>query len=197
MLVTSAHLSAPTLTREFRRQAMLSLLIRPIRNAVSVLVANDSPGQIAAAIALGTVAGFVPKGNLIAVALITLLMALRVNRTAGLMSVALFSWVGSLADGFTHQVGARVLAIESMQPHYAWAYELPLGPWIGFNNTVVLGSLLVGLYLVYPVYVLSRLTLDKIQPPIAAWLMRWRVARWLLGADISSRFGVPASLGVG
>jgi multisubunit Na+/H+ antiporter MnhE subunit len=31
-----------------------------------------------------------------------------------------------------------------------------LGPWLGFNNTIVTGSLLLGLYLAYPVYWLTR-----------------------------------------
>ena len=31
-------------------------------------------------------------------------------------------------------------------------FNLPLGPWLGFNNTVVAGSFLLGLYISYPVY---------------------------------------------
>lgn len=174
---------------------MLSLVLRPLRGFVAVLVANDSSRQIAAGVALGAVIGLVPKGNLIAATLAILLCSLRVNRTAGLLAAAAFSWIGLHADAFTHRLGASLLTIESLQPYYAAAYNLPLGPWIGFNNTVVLGSLVVGLYAAYPVYLIAKLLLDRYQAPLAAWLMRRRVARWLLGADLTSRLGLSGPLG--
>lgn len=176
---------------------MLSYFLRPLRGAVSVFAANESPRQIAAGMALGAVLGMVPKGNLIAVVLLTLLFALRMNRTAGLLTAAAFSLVSLALDPFTHRLGARLLSIVSMQPTYAWLYDLPLGPWIGFHNTVVIGSLVVGLYIAYPVYLVSRIVLDRVHAPIARWLMRYRVARWLMGADLSSRFGIGTSMGAG
>ncbi|MEM9186541.1 MAG: TIGR03546 family protein [Planctomycetota bacterium] len=176
---------------------MLSLLLRPLRNAALVLLANDSSRQIAAGVAIGMVLGLVPKGNLIAVALGVALFGLKVNRSAGLLSAAAFSWMGAATDGFTHNLGAKALAVDGMQSTYAWLYELPLGPWIGFNNTVVLGSLLLGLYASYPCYLAAKLLLDRFQTPIAAWLKRRRVTRWLLGADLTTRFGTPLGIGVG
>ncbi|MEM6330443.1 MAG: TIGR03546 family protein [Planctomycetota bacterium] len=173
---------------------MLSAVIRPLRGAVAMLAANDSPRQIAAGVALGAVIGLTPKGNLIAATLLALLLATRVNRSAGLGAAALFSWVGLHADGLTHRIGAYLLTLKDMQPHYAAAYELPLGPWIGFNNTVVLGSLVLGLYIAYPVYLLARMPLDRYQAPVAAWLRRRRVGRWLLGADVTSRVGLPTQV---
>lgn len=176
---------------------MLTLILRPIRNVAAVLVANDSPRQIAAGAALGVVIGFVPKGNLIAIALLMLLLAIKVNRTAGLLAAGLFSWVGFMTDGFTHRLGAYLLSIESLQPYYAWTYELPLGPWVGFNNTVVLGSLVLGLYLSYPIYLLMMPFLSRYQAPVGAWIMRRRVTRWLLGAELTSRWSGPTGLGIG
>lgn len=141
------------------------------------------------------VLGLVPKGNLIAVSIGVMLMAFRVNRTAGLLSAALFSWIGLGLDGFTHRLGALVLALPPMQAMYAWLYDLPLGPWIAFNNTVVLGSLLVGLYLSYPCYLLTHLVYARIQPPAVRWITRYRIGRWLMGADWSERLGVTSVLG--
>lgn len=177
---------------------MLSLVIRPLRNIAAVLVANESPRQIAIGIALGVVIGLVPKGNLLAIALMVLLCSLRVNRTAGLLTACVFSWISVMADSFTHKLGAKILATESLQPVYAWVYELPLGPWIGINNTVVVGSLAMGLYVAYPSYLLAKLLLDRYHAPIAAWIRRTRIARWLLGADVTSRFGLSGNFsGVG
>lgn len=175
---------------------MLSLLVKPLRGAVAVLLANDSPRQIAAGVAIGMVLGLVPKGNLIALALGIVLCSLRVNRSAGLMAAAACSWLGVWLDPFCHRLGDRLLAYDRLQTTYAWLYDQPLGPWIGFNNTVVLGSLALGLYAAYPCYLAAKLLLDRFHAPVANWLKQRKIARWLLGADLTSRLGVP-TLGAG
>ena len=53
--------------------------LRPVRALLTLLSSADSPRQIALGFALGMLVGLVPKGNLIAVALVTLLFAARVN----------------------------------------------------------------------------------------------------------------------
>ena len=46
---------------------------------------------------------------------------------------------------------------EPFQATYASIFKLPFGAWIGFNNTVVTGSILMGLYVAYPVYWFTQL----------------------------------------
>lgn len=174
---------------------MLSYMLRPLRQLADVFLANDSPRQIALGITLGMVLGMVPKGNLIAAAMLVAILAFRVNRSAGLMSAALFSGVSLMLDGFSHRLGLKLLEVPGMQPTYAALYDMPLGPWIGFNNTVVLGSLMLGIYGAYPCYVVSRWTVARFQPPIARWLLRYKVARTLLGVDLSSRLGMSHLVG--
>ena len=60
-----------------------------------------------------------------------------------------------LAAGFT--IGMMIGHAEPIQATYASIFNLPLGPWLGFNNTIVIGSLLMGLYVAYPVFWFTRL----------------------------------------
>ena len=119
---------------------MVSLLLRPLRQLSLALVANESPRQVAWGFTLGMLAGLVPKGNLLAMALFMLLCALRVNKPAGLLALGIFSLVGIGLDPFAHSIGSLLLTWESARPLYAWWYSLPLAPWSGLNNTVVLAS---------------------------------------------------------
>jgi len=131
---------------------MLSPAIAVLRRSVRGLIAGDSPERLAAGFTLGMIIGLVPKGNLIAIWLCLLLFSMRANKRLGIAAAAVFSLVSPWADSFTHKLGASVLAIDSLQAWYAAVFNLPLGPWLGFHNTVVTGSLLVGLYLAYPTY---------------------------------------------
>lgn len=179
---------------------MLAALLKPTRQIVELFLGHESSQQIAAGAAIGAVAGLVPKDNLIALSLAVLLFSIRVNRSAGLLAMGLFAAVGPWFDPFLHRLGSRLLAAENLQPTYVWLYEQPLGPWIGFNNTVVLGALVVGLYIAYPVYAISEISVARCRKPVAAWLARRRATRWLAGADAASRLGpataiLPAGVG--
>ncbi len=168
---------------------MSDWLFSPLRAVAAILLANDSSRQIAAGVAIGVVLGLVPKATLLAVFLGVLLCALRVNKGAGLMTAAAVAAIAPLADGFTHKLGLKVLTLPSLQPTYAWLYDAPLGPWWGLHNTVVCGSLLLGLYLSYPIYLATRGTVDRVRPKAVKWILKYRLGRVLLGAQLSSRVG--------
>jgi uncharacterized protein (TIGR03546 family) len=136
---------------------MFSLVVKALRRLVGALLLDDSPRQLAAGFALGMMIGLLPKGNLIAVSLCVLVFSLRVNASVAILAAVAFTWVGAALEPFSANLGLRVLGIASMQATYASIFNLPLGPWLGFNNTVVMGSLLIGLYLAYPAYWASRI----------------------------------------
>lgn len=132
------------------------------RKAISALVANGAPTQLAAGFTIGMIVGLMPKGNLIALSLCVLLFSLRVNKGLSLIAIVLFTWIGPACDPLAHKLGASVLGSQSLQTCYAAVFNLPLGPWLGFENTVVTGSLLLGLYIAYPVYWLSRVICERL-----------------------------------
>ena len=120
-----------------------------LRKAVST---GDSPRLLAFSLALGMVLGLMPKGNLLAVLVSMVLFASRSNLAVAMISALLFSYVGPWADPLTDRLGAALLNWPVLRPTWMWLHSQPLVPWTSFNNTVVLGSLTLGLLLFYPVY---------------------------------------------
>ena len=55
------------------------IFLRPLRYLAQALILETTPRQLAWGFALGMLIGLIPKGNLIAVALMTLCCALRIN----------------------------------------------------------------------------------------------------------------------
>jgi len=139
---------------------MLSPIIGVFRKVVRMLLSSNAPGQLAAGVALGMMIGLVPKGNLIALSLCVLLFSLRCNKAVGIVVAVAASFVGPLADAFTHRIGLMVLSAKPLEAAYASIFNLPLGPWLGLDNTVVVGSLVLGAYLAYPVFWITRFVLQ-------------------------------------
>ena len=171
------------------KNAMTSYLFRPLRQLVQSLTGADTPRQIAWGFTLGMFVGLIPKGNLLAVLLTTLIFALRVNTSAALLAAGVFSWAGLLFDGFAHRVGSLALVWQSARPFYTWLYETPLGALLGTNNTVVVGQLLIALYLAYPIFWFANWFAVRVQPRISKWLLRYRAIRWIRGAEFGAQWG--------
>ena len=165
---------------------MLLRFIRPLRFLARAFTDADSPRQLALGVALGLMVGLVPKGNLIAVVLTLVLLGTRVNLFTGLATALLFSWVGILVDPISHRLGWMLLTAEGLRPMWTFLYGLPLMPWTGFNNTVVLGAFVLGACAFYPVYRLSVPLFARYQPSLVERLRKLKLARILRGTDLAA-----------
>ncbi len=153
---------------------MLLSLLRPVRYLIKAVTAERDPKRIALGVALGMLVGLVPKGNLTAGVLAFVLFAIRANLGAGLLTAFAVSAMSPWLDPLTHGIGLRLLSWNIVRNTMGSFHNAPVFPWLALNNTVVLGSLLLGLALVYPTYHLSHRLIEQIGPPIAAMLRRRR-----------------------
>ena len=62
-------------------------------------------------------------------------------------------------------------------------------PWTDFNNSIVMGSFVCGLLLVWPVHRISRPFFQKYTEKLARHVRHWWITKILLGAEWADRFG--------
>lgn len=152
---------------------MISHFARWLRGICRSLLTSAAPEQLAAGFTLGMLIGVMPKTNLIALSLCVALFSLRCHKGWGLAAAIVFSLASPLTDPFAHKLGATVLNFDSLQGVYAATFNAPFGPWWEFNNTVVAGSLLLGLYVAYPVYIAMRIVFTALQAALAQRADEW------------------------
>ncbi len=165
---------------------------KALRNVISLFLGGGSPRAIAFGFAMGMMVGLMPKGNLTAVAISTLVLATQANLTAAGLAGGLFTWAAVWTDPLAHRIGTSLLAQPSCQTHLAKFYEWPLAPWTALNNTVVLGSLVLSLILFYPAYHLAWLLFHHYQDRVAGRLDEFHVDRVLAGAEAAARLATSA-----
>ena len=170
---------------------MLRALLKPVRLVVRLLSDTTSSPQLAYGFALGMLIGLVPKANLIALILSTVLVATRANLGAAALGTVIFSWLGMVLDPLSHQIGLGLLTWGMLEPMWTSLYGLPLIPWTHFNNTVVLGSLLLGASLFFPVYFFSRLAIDRYRPQVEEFITKHRVLWWVDQTDKVTKWSIP------
>jgi uncharacterized protein (TIGR03546 family) len=136
---------------------MLTLL-KLLRSLVKTLHSDGSPAQIAFGVALGAALGLTPIANVHNALVILLLAVLNVSFAAGMFAWAVFVPVGFMLDPIFDRVG-RILLVDmaSLRPIWTAWDNIPGLALTNFNNTVVLGSLVVWIALFIPLYFAARL----------------------------------------
>jgi uncharacterized protein (TIGR03546 family) len=134
---------------------MVTWLAKQFHYYYGFLKTHDSPRQLALGVAFGVVLGLIPKGNLLAVLVAMLFFSLRVNLQMGMLTGLIVSFFAALLDPVTERLGHGLLTAPPLQGIWTFFYNTPLVPWTGFNNTVVLGSFVLGWLLFYPAYCLG------------------------------------------
>ncbi len=134
---------------------MVLWLIKQFLNIKQVLAGRSHPHQMAWGLALGLLLGLIPHGNLLTVALVTLVLCLNVNHAMVTLVGIAATFMATRLDPYSHQVGQFVLLHPSLAEPLANAWQLPLAAWTDLNNTIVMGSFLIGVAALLPVYAFS------------------------------------------
>ena len=135
---------------------MLTLL-KLFRSLMKTLHSDGSPAQIAYGVALGAALGLTPIANAHNLLVILLLAVLNVSFAAGMLAWAVFVPVGFMFDPIFDRVG-RWLLVDMTSLRGVWTTwdNVPGLALTNFNNTVVLGSVVVWLALFVPIYFAAR-----------------------------------------
>lgn len=156
--------------------------LRQFRDLVAALHGGSDPRHLAAGFALGAALGLVPKGNLIAVSFLLIFVLFRVNKGMALMSAMLFTPIGYAVDGLAHKIGLALLKAAPLAGLWTALYDLPIVPLTRFNNSVVLGNLVLGLALFFPLYKFALVFVAWYNATIAAKVEKLKLVQALKGA---------------
>ncbi len=163
------------------------MVLNAVARIVAALNSNRRPGEVAAGVSCALVLALVPGGNLLWIAVFALLFLVKINLSIALLSLALFTLAAPLADPALDAVGYSVLTAEPLRSAFTAAYNLPIAPFAGFNETLVMGGLLVGLALWMPVYLATRAFLQLYRNTLRSKILQLPPVRWFTRLPLVQR----------
>jgi uncharacterized protein (TIGR03546 family) len=143
---------------------MLVFFIKRLLNLRQAIFGRREPNQLAWGFALGGLIGIIPHGNLVAVLVVLMILSVKINHGMAMVTAFAMTLLAPYLDPQTHTVGLQVLTHPQLANFWAAAWQLPLVPWTSINNTVVLGSLLVGLTALLPSYLAAYQVFQRLAP---------------------------------
>jgi len=150
--------------------------IKFVRDFLKILREGQTPGQIAGGFALGSILGLSPMFTLQGLLIWLVLLVLDVNLSAALLAITLFSLFAYIVDPVFHWLGFQILVnVDALKPAWTWMYNAPIAPLTRFNNTVVMGSLVVALALFLPLFLAMKRFVVAYRTHIHSRVEKWKL----------------------
>ncbi len=172
-------------------------MLRMLASLLAVLNSETHPGQISLGFCFAMVAGLTPFLSLHNLLVLLLVLVIRVNLSAFLLGLAVFSGLAFGLDPLFHRLGLAVLTNESLAGLWTSLYNSTLWRLEHFNNSIVMGSLLFSLASFLPLYLLSNVAISRYRVHVLAWVEKTRVMQLLKASRFYSLYQSFSGMGGG
>lgn len=139
----------------------MTLLLKQLFSLFKLLNSDHGENSIAAGLALGVILGFAPIISLQFILVLILCFFFRIQLGAAFISAfffKIFAWtLGPAAD----VLGQSILENEGLRPLLTELYNMPLLPMTRFNNSVIMGSLVISIVLSLPLFFIFKSMIIK------------------------------------
>jgi uncharacterized protein (TIGR03546 family) len=162
------------------------LILKYVAKLLKALSSEASPSQIAGGFVLGMIIGLTPVMSLHNLFIVVLIIILKVNIGMALLSFLIFSGIAYLADPAFHNFGVWLLENPDFQATWTSMYNNEWWAMTNFYNTVVIGSFVIAVGLVLPMFPLSIVFVNQYRTHIHARVQKLKVVKALKGTKLYS-----------
>ena len=139
----------------------MTLLLKQLFGFFNLLNSDTGTNQLASGLALGIVLGFSPFFSLQTLLVLLLIFFFRIQMGAAFLSAFFFKLIAYLIDPATDILGRKILESASLRDLFISLYNMPILPLTRFNNSIVMGSAIVGFIAAVPgFFIFKKLVLQ-------------------------------------
>ena len=154
-------------------------MIAMLAKLLKALNSDSAPGQIALAFALALITGLTPLFSLHNVLILLIACIVSINFGAFILGTLFFSGLAYLVDPAAVSIGESLLTNVSYQGFWTDLYQSDFWRATRFNNTLVLGSLVIAVIAFIPVLLLSRWLISAYRHKVMAWVDKLKITKVL------------------
>lgn len=154
-------------------------MIEAIAKLLKVMNSESDPAQISLAVCLAMIAGLTPFYSLHNLLVLLLVFLFRVNFSAFLLGFVVFSGAAFLLDPLFHKLGLWVLTLPALEGIWTMLYAQVLWRIERFNNSIVMGSVLLSLLLSIPLFLALNMLIRKYRQHILERLRKLKIVKIL------------------
>lgn len=146
----------------------MTLLLKQIFAFFQLLNSETGTNQLAAGLACGLLLGFAPFISIQTLLVIFLVFFFRIQMGAAFLAAFFFKFVAFLIDPLADSLGRVVLETKALRPLFTEMYNMPFVPLTRFNDSIVMGSMMISLILLIPAFILFKILIYKYRVTVVA-----------------------------
>ncbi len=170
-------------------------MLRMIAKLLKVLNSETDPGQISLAFSFAMIVGLTPLYSIHNLLVLLAVLLFRVNLSTFILGWLFFSGIAYLLDPLFHSFGLIVLTAGPLKGLWTALYNVTIFRLENFNNSIVMGSLLLSLIFFIPLYLISNLAIRRYRDHVLAWLQRTRIMQALKASKLYSAYQAVSGWG--
>ena len=167
-------------------------MLKMIAKLLAVLNSETDPAQISLAFCFAVVTGFTPLLSLHNLFVLFMVLILRVNLSAFILGTAFLSGLAYLLDSIFHEIGLVVLKAGFLKGVWTALYNNTIFRMENFNNSIVMGSLVVSLLLFLPVFFLSNILIRRYRSNLLSWVEKTKIMQVFKAGKLYSLYKAVA-----
>lgn len=154
------------------------LLAKLAAKILSILNGEESPNQVSAGFAYGIIVGLAPLTGMMGLFLMLFGFVININLAIMGVTATLVKIFAVVFDPLANRIGFHLLTkVPGLTPFWTDLYNMPVVPYTKFNNTIVLGSLVIGLLLFVPSFFIFRFLLLKYRVTLKERVVKWKIVQ--------------------
>jgi len=150
-------------------------MIKLVAKILKVLNSETEPYQISLALCLAMIIGFTPLISLHNLIVLLIVLIVRVNLSAFILGLAIFSGLSYALDPLFHSAGMAILTAEPLQDVFTSLYNTTIFRMEHFYNTVLMGSLITSIILFLPLYIILKAAIVRYRQSILLWVRKSKI----------------------
>lgn len=139
----------------------MTLILKQLFALLKLLNSDKGTNQISSGIALGFILGFSPILSLQGVVVFFCILIFRVQIGAAFASSFFFSLSSFLMMPLFDYVGRYILEVDSLKEIFTSMYNMPIIPFLRFNNSNIMGAGIVSVILAPIIFWISKIIVTK------------------------------------
>jgi uncharacterized protein (TIGR03546 family) len=163
-------------------------MLRAVAKILKVINSETDPGQISLAVSFSLITGFTPIMSPHNLVVLLVVLLLRVNLSTFILGTVLFSGVAYVLDPLFSWVGLSILTAAPLEGLWTALYNTTFFRLARFNNSMVMGSLLLSLLLFVPTFFLSNLAIRRYREHVLEWVRKSRVMQAFTASKFYSMY---------
>lgn len=163
-------------------------MLTMIAKLLKILNSEADPSQISLAFGFSLVSGFLVFLSPLNAMVLLIVLLLRVNLSAYLLGTAFFSGISYFLDPLFHRIGLAALTSGNLEAFWTMLYQSTLWRIQRFNNSVVMGGIIVSLLCFFPLVLSSNLLIRKYRDHVLIWVRKTRLMQLFTASKLYSLY---------